>query len=470
MRILYAIHQFFPDYRAGTEILTYHTAKGMREKGNAVAIFTGHPVRGRISGDEAADRYEYDRIPVLRVRYSNTWSIRPRNPMEAEYNNLFVSAHFREEIIRWRPEIVHFYHLQRISASAVDACLDLNVPMVYTATDYWPICPTNQLFLPDHSLCQGPDGGGTNCIKHLAMIYGGKRIAKVLEFVPPAGLKWMSRFSRSALWPPRSFPALAGALTKRHSFMRDRLNRVDAILVQTALMKEMLSKHGIEKGRIHRFPFGIDDFTVRRTGDKGKGKILRVGFIGTLYEHKGAHVLIGALKRLPRQMPLEVLVYGDLDQFPRYAQDLVRLAGDDPRIRFCGTFANEKIGEILDGMDILVVPSLWYENGPLVIFMAQRARVPVVAADVDGIAEFIRDGENGILFRRNDDRSLAEILSVLCRERDAVVTMSRKAPVPRSLSSYLDGLEDFYLGILGKRFSDTRTRPGKMRGYEGGVQ
>jgi len=60
----------------------------------------------------------------------------------------------------------------------------------------------------------------------------------------------------------------------------------------------------------------------------------------------------------------------------------------------------------LDDLD--KVPSIWVENSPLVIHEAQQAGVPVITADVGGMAEYVRHEENGLLFRHRDAGSLAE--------------------------------------------------------------
>lgn len=448
MRIAYTTHQFFPEYGAGTEVLTLHAAREMRARGHEAVVFTGYPVKGRFSRENAEDAYEYGGLPVFRFRHSNTWSLLPENPMEAEYENLFFAGLFRRELRRFRPDVVHFYHLQRVSASAVAVCLELGIPMAYTVTDFWPLCPTNQLLLPDLSLCEGPDGDGANCIAHLAGIHGGAA-GRFFRALPPGVLGRLARISGTIPWPERSVPAMAKALAARPGILRERMNRIDAILVATGFMGETLARFGVERERIRRVPFGIPGGgrTSPRTADRGGRKTFRAGFIGTLYEHKGAHVLLEALRRLPADLPVEVLLYGDAGWFPSYGERLRSLVGGDGRVRFCGTFPGERTGEVLGGMDVLVVPSLWHENSPLVILEAQRAGVPVIASRVGGTSELIREGEDGFLFERGNDGELARILERLCRDGDLAGRLSRNAPAPRTMESYAGEIEGIYRAL-----------------------
>jgi glycosyltransferase involved in cell wall biosynthesis len=155
-------------------------------------------------------------------------------------------------------------------------------------------------------------------------------------------------------------------------------------------------------------------------------------------------VLLEAVRSLPADMPVEVKVYGELEQFPEYVRRLRALAGNDERIAFCGTFPNKRIGEILYGLDVLVIPSVWYENTPLTCYFAQAAGVPVVATDTESMREVVADGINGFLFPTGDVRGLAGIIRLLCIDRAAVRRLSDHARKPKTISSYVDELERMY--------------------------
>jgi glycosyltransferase involved in cell wall biosynthesis len=452
MKILYTTHQFLPDYSAGTEILTYSTAKEISRRGHEVCIFTGYPVKGAVDASHAFDRYEYDGISVDRYFHSNTSSIRPRNPMEAEYNNLFYADFFRRRIQELKPDLVHFYHLQRLSASAIDVCREMGIPTLFTATDFWLVCPTNQLLLPDHSRCLGPDKGMVNCVRHLAVISQGQRIRSILDRLPNWLMAVFIRWVKcAAFWPEKRYVPLVRALAARPAYMEKRMNQIGMVLVATRFMGEMLRRYGLEAKRVRHVPFGIDHTHITCVSAKGTEKHLRIGFIGTLYHHKGAHVLLEAVRSLPTAMPLKVKIYGELEQFPKYARTLRSVAGNDHRIEFCGTFSNPGIGDIFYGLDVLVIPSLWYENSPLVLSFAQAARVPVVATDTEGMNEVIADGENGFLFEKGDVKGLADIIRMLCNDRSMVKRLSDHARQPKSISSYVDELERIYDGVINRR-------------------
>jgi glycosyltransferase involved in cell wall biosynthesis len=100
------------------------------------------------------------------------------------------------------------------------------------------------------------------------------------------------------------------------------------------------------------------------------------------------------------------MIYGDPEAFPEYAARLRRIAANDPRIRFCGAFPNEKISDIFSTLDVLVVPSIWYENTPLVIYSAQACRCPVIASNLGVCGGGVHE-ENGLLFEPGNPADLA---------------------------------------------------------------
>src|SRR6185369_6110645 len=129
-----------------------------------------------------------------------------------------------------------------------------------------------------------------------------------------------------------------------------------------------------------------------------------------------------------------------MDDFPEYVDSLKRKAADDPRVSFCGTFPNDRIGEIIADIDVLVVPSIWYENTPLVIYSAQAAGCPVIASNLGGMSEVVHHGENGLLFEPGDVSGLAELFNSLVLDRELVGRLSRNAMTPKSIPEYVDDL------------------------------
>jgi glycosyltransferase involved in cell wall biosynthesis len=231
----------------------------------------------------------------------------------------------------------------------------------------------------------------------------------------------------------------------RTRFLRERVNAVDAVLAPTKLMLRMLVANGIDPTLVKVSPYGINtaDFRdARRTRPAAGG--LRVGYIGTIHRQKGLHVLLEAFQRLPRDGSATLRVCGNLRSYPDYAREVYDLAGGDPRINFAGRFPNEKMPEELGKVDVLVVPSTWYENTPLVIYSAFAAGIPVVASNLGGMAEVVAHGENGLLFEPGDPEDLAHQLRRLISEAGLLEDLGENAGDVRSVEDSVEEMLYLY--------------------------
>lgn len=450
MKILLTTHVFLPDYASGTELLTFHTAKELQSRGNEVEVCTGYPARPGLTDAQRFDSYEYEGIRVRRFLHDAATMGGQSNVAEAEYNNRFFAHWFFDYLRQFKPDIVHFFHLGLLSASAIDVCCELGIPMVMTPTDFWLICPNNQLRLPDNSLCRGPDRDSVNCMKHAVSNNQPRQVAWVFNRLPyrvvAAMIEGINRGAFSGSW----FSPQVSALSRRAGFLKERMNRLDRVIMPSRLMQEMLVTNGLSPDKAVLSRFGIRPTKPEAHNPDAEGR-LRIGFIGGLSEHKGAHLLISAFRRLPDTVRLALKIYGRTDLNPRYHERLLRLAGDDRRIRFCGTFPNEQIDRIFAELDVLVVPSVWYENTPLVIYSAQAAGCPVVATNLGGMAEVVKHGKNGLLFESGDIAGLAMAIGRLANDRPLLRQLAANAIRPKTISDYVTEVEFIYDGILTER-------------------
>jgi glycosyltransferase involved in cell wall biosynthesis len=452
MRIVLTVHQFLPDHAFGTEIITLAVARELLRRGHEVQIVTGFPAREPRADGKLFDRYTHEGIPVERFHHYRSATGREENHVAREYDNRDFYKFFGAFLRRLRPDLVHLFHLNRISASAVDAGLDCGVPMVLTATDFWAICPYAQLRRWDDSPCTGPRRDGANCVRHVAIhTCKDPRLNLLLRKVPDPLLAPLVSAARRGLIGRRSFAPLVRALVSRPEHLRTRLNRLDRIIAPSELMREKLVANGIEATRILHLPYGIETAAIAHAGLRGEGPALRLGYVGSLIEHKGCDVLIRAIRLLPNALPVELRVFGSPEHSPKYCASLRGLAGEDARIRFCGPFANADAGTVLASVDVLVVPSIWYENTPVVIYEAMAAGCAVLASDVPGIAEVIHDGENGWLFPCGDAAALAERIRLLAGDRREVQRVARNVRPPLSIAGHVRALEAVYRDILAER-------------------
>jgi glycosyltransferase involved in cell wall biosynthesis len=443
LKIMLTVHQFFPEWQSGTEVLTLDTAKTLIARGQDVEIWTGHhqPHPKGLSYEFS----EYQGIPVHRYYYD------PDNESSGdrartEYENQDFAKLFAGHIKERKPDIVHAFHLYRLSSSALKTAHNAGASTVFTPTDFWPICPAIQLLKPDDQLCSGPECNSWNCMEHLI----GKKMPSYMKHLPPSAVQIWARLLE--LFDPKQYGRFRSILM-RMPHHRRQLAYVDAILVPTHFMKKMLIDNGIPSKKFLHQSFGINLDHIHATGKNNRTDRLRIGFIGTLIRHKGPHVLIQAVKELPLDVPIDVRIYGRPTDVPEYSKYLHVLADNDSRISFCDTFPNNEIGKIMSDIDALVVPSIWYENTPLVVFSAQAAKTPVIASNLGGLSEVISHEVNGLLFTAGDPFSLAQTLLRVTNNPELLPRLGQNSRPPKSMDQYVDELEEIYGRILRKNIA-----------------
>ncbi|HUO06767.1 MAG TPA: glycosyltransferase family 4 protein [Phycisphaerae bacterium] len=449
MRILLTVHQFLPTYAAGTEIVTYKVARGLIERGHTVEVIAGHPGTMEQKEESRLTNDVFEDIPVQRFHHASVPMAGQTNIMRAEYTSNFVRHFFGAALKRFKPDVVHMFHLSRLTTSVIDACVERNIPTCYTITDFWPICPTAQLRLPDNTTCPGPSKHSGNCLRHVLQSSGAPQAKLPIFKLPTAfidGLVWL--IQKRVLMRKSMQGELVRALAARIGFNVHRLNQIDRILVLTRTMESVLLRYGVNPSRISVLPHGIDASYLQRTEGRGEKAELRIGFIGQIYEHKGVHVLVEAIRKLPRSVNVHAHIYGNLNDFPEYVQRLRDIAGDDPRIHLEGTFPNAQVGGIIGKFDVIVVPSLWYENTPLVIYEAMASGCPVVCSRFGGMAEMVRDNVDGMMFEKGNVAELAGILEKLAADRALLKKLAANTQRPKQISTYVDEVEAIYSTLI----------------------
>ena len=442
MKIAYVVHQFFPRHITGTETYTFELAKSMQERGYEVSVlcyehstFKGVPRKGVLHD-------EYNGLPVTRFCYdSRKW----KEPALYEYYNPEFGEMSLDFFGKEKPDVVHFTHNSLLSTSLIDSAEQLGLPIMLTLTDFWYICPSMQLIRGDGKPCKGPDDD-LPCID-CYYLASGSDITAPLRRLFPERLRKKAEDIREAI-RKKIILTLAGkdrftkAVLDRPDFLKEKMSHFDVVIAPTIFLRDTFVKAGYDEDRFRVINFGIN-LGLLAGIEKKKAPRLRVGFVGTLREHKGPHLLLEALRKLERD-DIEVAIYGSEKQFPEYAARLRALAGDDRRVRFCGTFPREDIGRVLANMDVLVMPSMWHENSPLMLLYALASRTPVITSDSGGLSEFIEDGVNGLLFEKGSVSALAARVERLASDRDFARRLSEAPVSVKSIKEHSDEIESIY--------------------------
>lgn len=155
--------------------------------------------------------------------------------------------------------------------------------------------------------------------------------------------------------------------------------------------------------------------TPRGVREPGPSGTTHFAFFGKVFRAKGVLLLLEAIELLPREIleRCEFSIYGSgIEEEPHLVRSefAARLGRLSKFVRAHGAYAPEEQGSLMARVDWVVVPSIWWENSPMVIQEAFAHGVPVIASNIGGMAEKVTDGVNGLHCRTNDPRDWARLI------------------------------------------------------------
>lgn len=432
MRVLVVVHGFPPLAQGGTETYSHSLACRLRDRhGDEVAVLTREQVAGA-----AEYRVRDERREGLHIRWINN-TFRNTSSFVDTYDNGAITALAADFIDEFRPDVAHIHHLTCLSTGIVFELADRGIPSVLTLHDYWLLCHRGQLLDMNLQRCNGPlEDGCAYCVGAAghagAALYAGARMVRALESSLPESVSRSIR--RGAEKVAAQLAESAGdPVRARLAHMRRLLDRIDRVLAPSQHMRDrFLPIVPAERIEVSEYGVARERFAAPPRSDGHRP--LRLGFIGSLMVSKAPHLAIDALERLPQGSATLTIVgghsayHGD-DRYREQLEPRLR----EPSVRATGAVSFDAVPGVLAAFDLLVVPSVWEENSPLVIREAFAAGVPVVASRIGGIPETVVEGRGGLLFEPGDARDLARVLARFVDEPDLLPALRSTIPAVRDV-------------------------------------
>lgn len=387
MKILKVIHGYPPDYSAGSEVYSQTLCHELARQGHEVRVFTREELS---SQPDVAEREEPDELmPAILVRRVNMANHKDR------YVHPPLEAAFIRMLEDFRPEVVHFGHLNHLSMRLPELASARGTPCIFTIHDFWMMCPRGQFIQMENSpkgttwpLCSGQESEkcADRCYKRYC---SGSIEAESAEL---------------AFWTQWVDARMKQAERATHCF--------DMMIAPSRQIMERFAKDWPSaRGKMRFIDYGYNHSLLsgRKRTD---GEPFTFGYIGTHIPAKGIGLLMSAFAKLSGSPSLRIWGYANGQETVALKRQLANY-GDDitRRVEWLGGYRNgDIVTSVLNRLDCIVVPSVWLENSPLVIHESQQARVPVITADAGGMGEFVVDGVNGLTFSHRDADSLADAM------------------------------------------------------------
>jgi len=425
-RVLQVLHNHPVNSPGGTEAYTLRVFEALRRSAEWEPLLVA-----REPASEESSEGEFRPLPGAEGQFLVATE-------EERYDKLFMTAPEKSVYTqRWtdfleaqRPDVVHFQHTLFLGVELISTVRRVlpATPILYTLHEYLPIC------------------------NHYGQLVRTRNRELCLEASPRRCNECFPEIA------PQQF-----FLRKR--FIRSHFDHVDLFIAPSKFLMRRYIDWGIPRMRIvheeHGFPAALPEPVPDRPRRD------RFAFFGVLTPFKGIDVLLRAMRRLGPDWEGHLTIHGANyeAQIPEVQEEIdALLAETSATVTFAGPYDPEALPRLMAETDWVVVPSVWWENAPLVIQEAFQHGRPVIASDIGGMAEHVRDGIDGLHFRAGDPEALARTLGSAAAD-PALWERLRNGIAPvRSLDAHVNRLTDLYGGLTRVRRRQMERGPRRAAG------
>jgi glycosyltransferase involved in cell wall biosynthesis len=344
---------------------------------------------------------------------------------EEEFDKFLMTARdkrvytdrFAEVLRSRRPDVIHVQHTLYVGTELFGLARRLlpATPILHTLHEYLPIC---------------------NHYGQLVRTFGGELC---LEASPRRCHQCYPEI------PPQAF-------FLRQRMIQSQFAEVDMFIAPSRFLLERYVDWGIPRDRIlledHGFP------PTARVDAPDRDPRNRFAFFGVMTQFKGIDVLLRAMERLGPGFDGHLWVHGAnySEQPEQMRQELDRLfEATAARVTWAGPYEHRNLPRLMSEIDWVVVPSVWWENSPLVIREAFQHGRPVICSDIGGMAEKVRHEVDGLHFRVADPAGLAQTIERAAMTPRLWYRLRDGIPPVKTIDEHVAALTRLYAELIERR-------------------
>lgn len=451
MRILEVSCSYFPDKIGGTETYVRYLVRGLVEKGHDIFICYVQDLPVDAGPLFRIRSYVYEGIPVY-VLEKNTTGTGTKDIYFQQENK--IRPYFTQLLEQLKPEIIHFHHFSSTDIiGAAQVARERGIPTILTYHTPMMTCCQGQMLYNGIFPCEGKIEFN-KCLECIQVGYSVPRfIAKVWARLPLFLARPLGRCVSllNLRFPLATWLQLPWMEFEQIKKIKCGLHIIDYFVAVSEWVRALLLANGIKAEKIVLSRQGVEIIPGKSFHQRNRP--LKAVFVGRIVPYKGLDVLFEAVGLLDPAVAIEIVVYGvpQDDREKNYLLRMQKRFSQEKRIQWKGILEPQKKFDILGQADVVVIPSLWQETGPLVLLEAWAAGVPVIGSRRGAIAELMTDNHGGLLFEPGDSKGLADILRKIVNDHTVLENLKKTIPAPKTMDEVVVEMEFLYKRIRQER-------------------
>lgn len=384
-------------------------ALALQRQGIEVLVVAAEGEHKQESSPYFVERTSENGVRLCKVFNRPTTFLDAENPRREIYDENIYKI-FSNIVDIEQPDIVHFHNFLGLSFSISDVPKKSKIPSLFTAHNFHLIDPNLYMFDFYEKMTKWENFDFFSN-SHLIKLYPNLK----------TDYKIRQEVAKKVL---RENIDVFIAVSQKYAQIYDEFAGINGKSVVINQISEICNHH-------HPLPKDFD------------GK-LRIGYIGSIYPHKGIHIIFQAADIL-FDSDIEFFLYGNaaidylnnlFDKFP------------NAKVKYMGSYQPQDLIDISKGLDCTIISSILDEAGPLVAPEALSLGLPVIGANIGGIPDFVIDGLNGKLYKHNDPTELAKVVKLLFQKPTELKKMQLNSYLPFNFNSYIENLISLYKNLL----------------------
>ncbi|SPD74740.1 hypothetical protein PITCH_A330005 [uncultured Desulfobacterium sp.] len=411
MRILYTMYGW--NEEGGGTILPKSMATRLAKHGFEVGVFFAGPHHPKSDVPYFLEKSQDKGVRLYGVYNRSTVFLDEANPYREIRDDNVVSI-FSQVLDEFEPDLIHFHNFLGLSFALAETAKQRGLASLYTPHNYHMIDPRLYMISPGLELWRD-----TNFSKN-----------SDLAIENPEKKNGYKERIKTAL----------RLLNEDTSFTLAISTRVRELLIDFGVKAEKIAI-------VHQIPQSVENLSDNILSKKHPQFPLRFGFIGSIIPHKGIHKLVTAAQRFSKDSA-EFIVYGTGSS--SYLEELKKIDRKNI-IQWKGAYKPQDLPKIADEVDAVIVPSVWEEGAGLVLIESLAMKLPVIAAKIGGIPDFIKDGVNGRLYSYNSERHLASIINEMIEDPYELIKLRENCSLPYNFDEFMRHIEKIYDNLIKKK-------------------